>query len=140
MSQEEARIRKANTKICFIPPKKEVKDRVFYKNSGRRFLHFYNDVSLNDLTFDRYYPMDIQIDINNKLYADKMTEMSYMDEYIEILKHTNRASLLIIMDDHIRRGVPIDISWIPEQTLAEIEATKPVRRLKKQIKALEKQY
>ena len=67
------------------------------------------------------------------------TKTSYITEYISYLNKANLASLRVILSDHIRRGVPIDISWIPEQALAEIEATKPVRQLKKQIKVLEKQ-
>ena len=63
----------------------------------------------------------------------------YIDDCVNSLLQANLASLRVILDDHIRRGVPIDISWIPEETLAEIDATKPVRQLKKQIKTLEKQ-
>ena len=72
-------------------------------------------------------------------YVTEWRQLTYYDRYLMALQRANFASLRVILDDHIRRGVPIDISWIPEQTLAEIEATKPVRQLKKQIKALEKQ-
>ena len=72
-------------------------------------------------------------------FVEQWYSSSYLSDYVNELRQANLASLRVILDDHIRRGVPIDISWIPEQTLAEIEATKPVRQLKKQIKALEKQ-
>ena len=128
LTSEEKRIRQDHLIIKYIKPSRRV-----IKNK-----HYYSVTSPHSILFNgkvlSYVPGDNKPSQSNRItgleYRNQIKYVSYIDDYHDILYNTNNCCLALILSDHIRRGVPIDISWIPEQTLAEIEATKPIRQLK----------
>ena len=136
LKKEEKRIRMTASEIIYTDSPKRTD---FYHQAGK----YYKIKKVSPYENYRHEYNNGEPVVNNfrviKNLNRRKQYISYLNHYCHSLQQANLASLSVILSDHIRRGVPIDISWIPEETLAEIDATKPVRQLKKQIKTLEKQ-
>ncbi len=139
LMSEEMRIRQKSTKTVFvsITNNKPATDKFssktkFYKQAGKRFVVTSSRV-LPDGTRQVDYASQ-SIPSLNKVNT-RSVKVSYIDDYFIALQKANLASLHVILDDHIRRGVAIDVSWIPESTMTII-SNKKIRDLEKQINTI----